>query len=285
MKKLFLSILISIMLGFVVLFFWPFFNFKAEETIVIPAKIIETIEREIITPSPLKAPEKTEDPSIFLNENKIIEWTNVQREKQGLNRLKENPKLNEMAKLKVEDMFKNQYFEHDSPEGIGVKNLAEDVNYQFLTVGENLAMGNFKSDKDLVEAWMASPGHRENILNANYQEIGVAIKKDFFEGKLVWMAVQHFGTHLTACPEPDKKLKEEIREKEIELEEIERELVFLKEEIKKIRPKWGSHYQEKIENYNDLVDYYNKLVLENKNIILKYNNEVREFNECIGALK
>jgi uncharacterized protein YkwD len=90
-------------------------------------------------------------------------------------------------------MFENQYFAHESPTGEKVSDLAKKFGYDFLLIGENLAMGNFSSDEDLVLAWMESPGHRENILNEKYQEIGVAVKKGIFEGKEVWIAVQHFG--------------------------------------------------------------------------------------------
>jgi uncharacterized protein YkwD len=52
--------------------------------------------------------------------------------------------------------------------------LAKKVNYEYVVVGENLAEGDFTSDADLVKGWMDSPGHRANILNTKYEEIGIA---------------------------------------------------------------------------------------------------------------
>ena len=55
--------------------------------------------------------------------------------------------------------------------------MAKKAGYEYISVGENLAMGNFKNDGDLVEAWMNSPGHRANILSFKYKELGVAVIK------------------------------------------------------------------------------------------------------------
>ena len=72
-------------------------------------------------------------------------------------------------------------------------------------------MGNFKNDQDLVSAWLNSPGHRANILNTRFTEIGTAVLKGFYEGREVWMAVQEFGLPLSSCPNPDSKVKIERR--------------------------------------------------------------------------
>ena len=66
-------------------------------------------------------------------------------------------------------------------------------NYPYLAAGENLALGDFKNANELVAAWMASPGHRANILNGVYRDIGVATGFDAFEGRKTIIVVQIFG--------------------------------------------------------------------------------------------
>ncbi|HYC34592.1 MAG TPA: CAP domain-containing protein, partial [Candidatus Paceibacterota bacterium] len=130
----------------------------------------------------------------------IVTETNNQRKANGLSELGVNELLTRAAQMKLDDMFKNQYFEHESPDGKGPGEVAEAAGYRFLTVGENLALGSFADEKDLVQAWMDSPGHRANILGTQFTEIGIAAKKGMFKGEEVWIAVQEFGKPLSACP-------------------------------------------------------------------------------------
>ncbi len=240
---------------------------------------IEKIEKQIATPEPLRAAK--EAPESFLIKAGVIEWTNVQREKYGLPKLKENAKLNLSAELKVQDMFLQQYFAHDSPSGATVGNLADGAGYEFIAIGENLALGNFENNEVLVQAWMDSPGHRANILNNRYQEIGVMVLKGTFEGKSTWLAVQHFGLPLSVCPSPDETIKITITADQNKIDEIFKELETLQTEIRVMRPKRGSVYQEKINQYNELVAEYNLLIEQAKLIINEYNRQVRLFNECL----
>jgi len=244
---------------------------------------IEKIEKQIVTPPPLRAAKET--PESFLTKAGVIELTNVQRDKYGLPKLKENAKLNLSAELKVQDMFLQQYFAHNSPLGVTVGDLVNKVNYQFIAIGENLALGNFQNDEDLVKSWMDSPGHRANILNNRYQEIGVMVLKGFFEGKSTWLAVQHFGLPLSACPQPDETIKITIIADQNKIDEILKELEALQAEIRVMRPKRGSVYQEKINQYNELVAEYNLLVEQTKLIINEYNRQVGLFNECLTGIQ
>jgi len=183
MRKFLFSLLFLTLFGFFIFYFWPkiekFFTLQIPEIKNLPQKIEEITkvpevtqkEEKEISPPPLKVI-KEEKPEVILTQKGIIEWANKQREKYGLAPLKENQILDKTAMAKVEDMFENQYFAHESPTGEKVSDLARKFGYDFLLIGENLAMGNFSSDEDLVFAWMESPGHRENILNEKYQEIG-----------------------------------------------------------------------------------------------------------------
>lgn len=283
--KLFLLVLI-ILLGFGFIFKNEILDFYSNFALKLPEVekeisqfLTPEIEKEVSLPEPIKA--KKEYPQTVLTQEGIIKATNIQREKYGLEPLKESLKLDASSAIKVEDMFKNQYFDHYSPSGQGVGDLAKIVNYDFILIGENLAMGNFKDDENLVNAWMESPGHRENILNQKYQEIGVAVKKGIFEGKETWIAVQHFGLPLSACPQPDEKLKVKIDENEKEIDQLLEEIKILETEIKKMRPKWGSEYERKIDEYNSLVLKYNSLIKETQSMIDQYNLQVKSFNQCL----
>ncbi len=280
MKKTFFLSLILIFACVLIWLFWPFFPEKLSEITTAQPKIINQLEKEVFAPSPLTVIEEIKNYQAFLYQEEVINQTNIEREKYGLLPLQENIKLNNMAKAKVDDMFAYQYFAHQSPLGKEAKDLAVDFSYEFLSMGENLAMGNFENEEKLVQEWMNSLGHRENILNPVYQEIGVALKKGEFEGVIVWLAVQHFGLPSTACPQPDDIIKQEIMEKQEELEQLEDSLFSLRMELQKIKPKWSKAYQEKAEEYNDLAEKYNKLLLEYKSLVEQYNKEVEEFNQC-----
>ena len=284
MKKiLFFSLILIILAGGI--FFWPFFQLESLEIASIPSRVAKLAEKSISTPPPLQITDEKKESEAILNPQKVLEWTNIQRQKYGLLPLEENAKLNAAAQIKIEDMFQNQYFAHYSLLGEGVGDLAGDINYEFLALGENLAMGNFPSEENLVEAWMASPGHRENILNPTYKEIGLAAQKGLFDGKAVWLAVQHFGLPLSTCPQPDETIKLQIEDREEELKELQKLLLENQAELRSIRPKWGSDYQQKLDQYNNLVEIYNNLLMENKTLIERYNGQIQEFNRCLAEIK
>src|SRR3989344_4089272 len=128
--------------------------------------VSEAVEDIITAPPPLRSPTTSSGAPITVAGT--IKATNAARASNGLPPLVENSKLDTAARAKVADMFELQYFEHVSPTGRNVSNLVKDVQYEFIAVGENLALGNYKDDQDLVTAWMNSPGHRANILNSRY---------------------------------------------------------------------------------------------------------------------
>ncbi len=123
----------------------------------------------------------------------IIELTNEERAEAAVPALKRNQLLDESARRKAEDMVKNEYFAHDSPSGIDPWYWFDDVGYDYVHAGENLAI-YFEDSEDVVEAWMESPLHRANIMDDKYTEIGVAAVKGVYEGYDTVFIVQHFGT-------------------------------------------------------------------------------------------
>ncbi len=241
---------------------------------------IREIEKKVFAPSPLRTTHDT--PDSFLTEKGVIAWTNRERLRNGnLPPLSSNALLHAAAAAKVEDMFSRQYFEHVSPTGKGPADLAEAAGYEYIAIGENLALGNFENDEVLVTAWMNSPGHRANIVNNTYTEIGVAVKRGVFEGRMVWLAVQEFGRPMSLCPAPDKNIEIQINATGQLLKELEARIKTLRDEIDQTPRRHDSGYNEKVELYNTLVNEYNKSVAELKELIAAFNDRIRIFNECI----
>ncbi len=233
----------------------------------------------IWSPGPLV--KDKEDLTGFLTKQGIIEETNRQRRKFDGEDLLENGKLNQIAEIKLTDMFEEQYFAHISPSGEGVSNIAENTTYEYLLIGDNLALGTYRDDEDVVSAWMNSPGHRANILNDKYTEIGVAARKGEYRDKDVWMAVQVFAMPITACPMIDEKLKNEIDRKNERAERLLKEREALQREIDGIRPRGGEEHVEKVEEYNALGEEYNNLIAQLDTLIDKYNKQIEARDECI----
>lgn len=252
---------------------------KVEKTVVDFS--IKQTEEKVLTPGPLRSPK--EFPQSLLTKAGVIEWTNVHRKANGLASLSENTKLNIAAGLKLQDMFEKQYFAHISPLGMEAVDLVKEVDYKFIMTGENIALGNFKDNQDLVQNWMDSPGHRANILNERYQEIGVAVGKEIFEGQETWLAVQIFGLPLSACPQIDKELQAKIELYQDQSDRLQETINSLQLEIEAIRPKRGVVYNQKIKEYNNYVKQYNELVKEIKSLVSEYNNQVKLFNECVAG--
>ncbi len=215
-----------------------------------------------------------------LSPDGIVQYTNVERLKAGLKILTIDTELSTSAKAKLQDIFNNQYFEHISPSGVGVSDLAKLAGYQYVVIGENLALGSFGSNQALLSAWMASPGHRANILDARYQDIGVAVGRGMFQGSMQWVAVQHFGKPLTACVSLDPDLKASIDSNKNALIVLEKNITALKGQIDGLS---GSAYREKAEEYNDAVKDYNVRLMSLQNDVAKYNKTAEEFNACIGT--
>jgi uncharacterized protein YkwD len=71
------------------------------------------------------------------------------------------------------DMNTNRYFSHTSPDGTGAGVRIEVAGYKWKTYGENIAMG-YASEKEVVEGWLKSPGHCQNIMKPSFKEMGVA---------------------------------------------------------------------------------------------------------------
>jgi hypothetical protein len=143
-----------------------------------------------------------------VTENILIDLTNQERADLGLTPLKENIKLNEVAYQKAKDMLDNDYFAHSSPSGITPWYWFKNAGYNYRAAGENLAVG-FVDSKEVVDAWIDSPSHRANLLNPNFQEIGIAVVTGELNGQETTLVVQSFGSPLMATEEQVAGIKTE----------------------------------------------------------------------------
>jgi len=256
----------------------PVVKFEEKKEIQLPSKID--------TPGALRVADilPTIKDDTGLSRNGVILLTNKYRkENNNLPALAENQKLNLSAEKKLQDMFTDQYFEHISPQGKGIGDFVDQTGYEYILIGENLAMGDFKDDQSLVDAWMGSVGHRANILNEHYTQIGVAVGKGNFEGRNIWMAVQHFGTPRDICPTIDQVLFGIISLNQNQIKEMEENLVLRLDMIEKKVVYEGDTYYEQVIKYNDLVEIYNNLIKDIKQKIENYNNQIRALNLCISG--
>lgn len=126
----------------------------------------------------------------------IVRLTNLERESRGLPLLKLNQELSLAASKKGEDMFAKNYWAHVSPVGIQPWFFITDSGYTYRYAGENLAR-DFTTAPDVVKAWIASPGHKENLLSSRYQDIGVAVLDGKLNGRETTLVIQMFGTKLS----------------------------------------------------------------------------------------
>mgnify|MGYP001072368275 CR=1 FL=1 len=251
---------------------------------------INEIKNEASLPEPIISKQIIQEKTNLTNEG-IFNWTNFYRKQNGLLNLTLSQKLSDIATLRAKDMFEKQYFSHYSPIGIGAPQIADNLNYEYIAIGENIALGNFKNDKDLVDAWMLSPGHRENILNPKYTDIGIAIMYGKFRDEEtkkeenVWIAVQVFSKPML-CTKPDENLKNEINSLKSEIENLKQQASDMYDYLSKNNILYSRkeviNFNEKVSNYNNLVKTINKKIEELKVLIAKYNLQVEMFNNCIN---
>lgn len=110
-------------------------------------------------------------------EAEVIRLTNLKRTQSGLSALKTNWELSRVARYKSQDMHDRKYFSHTSPTYGSPFEMMKKFNIKYSSAGENIAKGQ-KTPAAVVEAWWNSPGHKANILNASFKQIGVGYVAD-----------------------------------------------------------------------------------------------------------
>lgn len=121
-------------------------------------------------------------------EDEVIRLVNVERSRQGLHTLTKNWELCRVARYKSADMASKGYFSHTSPTYGSPFQMMESFGLRFSAAGENIAYGQ-RTPQEVMTDWMNSPGHRSNILNPTYTQIGVGLAKNS-RGVCYW--TQHF---------------------------------------------------------------------------------------------
>ena len=134
--------------------------------------------------------------------SEVIELVNIEREARNLHPLSYNEELTLAARLHSQDMGDQNYFDHTSLDGREFYERIADAGYDYQISGENIAAG-YPTPEAVVDGWMNSDGHRANILDPDYCDIGVGYAavngSDFYH---YW--TQDFGRRagVTECPEP-----------------------------------------------------------------------------------
>lgn len=145
-----------------------------------------------------------------ISPERVIELTNQQRSSNGIGTVSYDALLTQAAYAKAQDMFSKGYWSHFGPSGESPWTFILGAGYQYEYAGENLAK-NFMDSGAVVQAWMNSPTHRDNILNTHYRDVGVAVVNGNISGEDTTLVVQMFGSKSvlaqTSTTAPDTRAK------------------------------------------------------------------------------
>lgn len=122
----------------------------------------------------------------------LFESTNVKRTERHMAALKYSEELSNAAFMKASDMFRQQYWAHQAPNGATPWQWFAKAGYNYAYAGENLAK-NFRSTNTAMNAWMSSDKHRDNILSYDYTDVGFAVVDGVLGGKQTTLIVAMFG--------------------------------------------------------------------------------------------
>ena len=125
--------------------------------------------------------------------NRVYKLVNNLRLEKGKELLVVNEKLEKAAYLRVQDMFSKQYFDHFVINGLSPWDAIKVSGYDYNFAGENLAIG-FTNEDNAFNAWVKSPTHYQNMLDSDYQEIGIAVVNGTMKGESKTLIVQLFAS-------------------------------------------------------------------------------------------
>ena len=125
------------------------------------------------TPGTTPSQDTTGTGVMTAEEKRILDLCNAERAKTGAPALKANNDLTKLARLKSKDIVDKNYFSHESPTYGSPFEMMRSHGISYMYAGENLAQ-NSTADR-AFNAWMGSEGHKKNILNPNFTELGVGI--------------------------------------------------------------------------------------------------------------
>ncbi|MGM9954414.1 MAG: CAP domain-containing protein, partial [Peribacillus sp.] len=143
---------------------------EATEEVTAPEAQPEATEE--VTTEKTNEEQKETSSELSAFEQEVVTLTNAERAKQGLAALEIDTELSKVARAKSQDMKDNNYFDHNSPTYGSPFDMMKQFGISYTSAGENIAQGQ-QTPEEVVEAWMNSQGHRENIMNASFTHIGV----------------------------------------------------------------------------------------------------------------
>lgn len=110
-------------------------------------------------------------------EQQVYDMVNAERTAYGLKPLQLSRELSQIARIKSADIRDRGYFGHDSPTYGSPFDMLKKFGLDYHSAGENIAKGQ-KTPTSVMRSWMSSEGHRENILNTNFNKIGIGFVSD-----------------------------------------------------------------------------------------------------------
>ena len=133
---------------------------------------------------PESTPEQKPSTDFSSYQQQVLDLVNAERTKRGISALTLDSNLSSVATKKSQDMVNKNYFDHTSPTYGSPFDMMKQFGISYRTAGENIAKGQ-KTPQEVVTAWINSEGHRKNILNPNFTNLGVGIAKDS-KGTTYW---------------------------------------------------------------------------------------------------
>jgi uncharacterized protein YkwD len=170
--------------------------------------VLAQLQRAIAPPTaPPTAASPTASPSVLAQvqpsppttqsrfDAELLQLTNEERHKAGVPALQLSPQLDQAAQGHAEDMVRNNFFSHTGSNGSTLVTRVEAAGYVYSFAGENIAAGR-ATPAQTIQQWMNSPGHRQNMLNRNFTQIGFGyVSAPSTAYRHYW--VQVFGTPMT----------------------------------------------------------------------------------------
>lgn len=127
--------------------------------------------------------------------------SNAQRSSAGVGGLNLNGTLNQAAQNKANHMFANNYWAHNAPDGTTPWSFVNGAGYAYSFAGENLAK-NFMTSAGVVNGWMNSPGHRANVLDNRFIDVGYAVVNGVLQGQETTLVVAMYAAPATVAQAP-----------------------------------------------------------------------------------
>jgi hypothetical protein len=146
--------------------YWPYIPF-----LVLALILLVTSVRGGLVSAWIRNPKAVLAYATSVSPQELLNDTNQARQTDGKTKLKINPELTEAAQAKANDMALRNYWSHNTPAGNPPWTFVTATGYNYQKLGENLAAG-FIDSRATVNGWLASPEHRENMLDAAYTEVG-----------------------------------------------------------------------------------------------------------------